>query len=201
MQSFRQYNDKIMEQHGPGSSFTGLILPISVIYLFLAVGFVFFISYAIVSFKLLQPHMHPLQQLFRAKGALLMIMISAPLIAVLFLVMCYLYQIILRKQMIQVEWSAEQFAASVGNKNYVFKKNEVKRSVFFVNRLNHLTKWLLITKKGGKRYFLLSQDYKNSDYQGFINSYVKYFDIDIEKCKDKIGSTRSILIQRKYDHS
>ncbi|WP_156173191.1 hypothetical protein [Chryseobacterium gallinarum] len=103
--------------------------------------------------------------------------------------------------MIQVEWSAQQLSASVGNKNYVFKKNEVKTSVFFVNGLNHFTKWLLITIKGGKRYFLLSQDYKNSDYQEFINSYVKYFDIDIKKCKDKIGSTRSILIQRIYDHS
>lgn len=199
--AFRQYLNEIKNQQAVGSSFSGIILPMSVVYLSLAVVFVLYIAYSIILFKLLQPHIDALQMLFRAKSPLFMIMISIPFMAVFFLVMYYMFQqTVLRKQLIKIDWSPNQITASVGSKKYDFKKSEVKTSVFFINRLTHLSKWLIIEQKKGTRYIVLNKDDNNTDYQEFINSYIRYFDIDIENTITTIGSSGSILMKKKYTH-
>ncbi|WP_123868088.1 hypothetical protein [Chryseobacterium lactis] len=201
VRSFEQYLTTANKQQSAENSFSGSILPLSVLYISLALGFVFYIAFAIGIYKILFPHMEALQVLFRARSPLLMIMISVPFMAVFFLVMYYLYQqTILRKQLIKVNWSQNQLIASLGNKKYVFEKNEVKESIFFINRLTHLSKWLIIERKNGTRYMILCENEDNLAYQEFINSYVKNFDIDIEKASTTIGSESSSLMKKKYTH-
>lgn len=200
VRSFKQHINEIKEQHGLRNSFSGTILPMSVVYISLVLVLVFYIAYAIVLYKVLQPHMEALQVLFRAKSPLLMMMISIPFMVVFFLVMYYLYQqTVLRKHLIKIDWFANQVIASVENKKYEFQKYEVKTSVFFINRFTHLSKWLIIDQKKGTRYIILSKD-DDPGYQEFINSYIKFFDIDIENAITTIGSSGSTLMKKKYTH-
>lgn len=203
VKSFKQYikDTSTEEYHHLGNSFSGSILPMSIVYTSLVVGFMIYIVYAIVLYKILTPHMEAFQVLFRAKSPLLLIVISLPLLGVFFLVMYYLYQqTILRKHLIKIDWSENQVMTSTGNKKYIFKKNEIKASVFYINRFTHLSKWLIIEQKNGTRYVILCEDEDNNAYQEFINSYVKYFDIDIENAKSTIGSSTSLLMKKKYTH-
>jgi len=102
----KQYLNEIKDQQKVGNSFSGTILPMNVVYFSLIAGFIFYITFAIVLFKLLQPHMGSLQVLFSAKSPLLMIMISIPFMAVFFLVMYYLFrQTVLKKHLIEIDWS------------------------------------------------------------------------------------------------
>nr|WP_315035283.1 hypothetical protein [uncultured Chryseobacterium sp.] len=201
IKSFEQYVHSADVEKSPENSFSGSILPLSVLYGSLAVGFIIYIAFAIGIYTLLFPHIEALQVLFRARSPLLLMMISIPFLAVFFVVMYYLYhQTVLRKQLIKIDWSGNQIKACKGNKKYVFEKDEVKESTFFINRLTHLSKWLIIERKNGTRYMILCEDEDNIAFQKFINSYVKYFDIDIENASTTIGSASSPLMKKKYTH-
>ncbi|AKK73369.1 hypothetical protein OK18_12770 [Chryseobacterium gallinarum] len=201
VKSFQQYINETGPQQVLGNSFSGSILPMAVVYTSLVAGFVIYIAYAIGLYKMLLPHMDALQILFRARSPLLMIMISLPFMAAFFLVMYYLYQwTVFRKHRIKIDWSESQVTVSAGKKKYVFKKNEVKTSVFFINRLTHLPKWLIVEQKKGTRYMIFNKDEDHQAFQDFIDSYVKYFDIDIEKATTTVGSSSSTLMKKKYTH-
>lgn len=200
--SFKQYIDKIKEPQDLLIYFSGRILSMAIVYISLVASVVTYMAYAIVLYKILLPHMEALQILFRAKGLLLMIIIFLPFMSVFFLILYYFSQwTFLREQTITIAWSENGMMASIGKHKYEFKKDEIKISVFFINRLTHLTNRLIIEQKEGKRYMILGKSEDATNYQIFIGLYVKYFNIDIENSKTIIGSPKSILVQKKYIHN
>lgn len=200
--SFKQYIDKIEEPQDLLISFSGRILSMAILYMSFAAVVIIYMAYAIVLYKILLPHMEALQILFRAKGLLLMIIVFLPFMAVFLLILYYVSQwTFLREQSIMIAWSENGMVASICKNRYEFKKDEIKTSIFFINRLTHLTNRLVIEQRDGKRYMILGKSEDVTNYQNFIDLYVKCFNIDIENSKTIIGSPKSILVQKKYIHN
>lgn len=86
----------------------------------------------------------------------------------------------------------------IRGKKIAFDKNNLKKTIFFVEKQNNKPRCIVIKKIGES--IILFGNGENHNFQEFIKCYEDYFDIKIQNLEAIDSSSRSVLIKKVYYH-
>ena len=187
-------------QNAARTSFFGGIRTLTEIYFYFIFLLIIYILTAFYSFKFITPYIADLQILFRAKGALLMIISSLPFIF-LFISITYFFTtiVIFSKNNIDFKYLNNDLSLSKRVKTFDFPKNDIEKTVFFKNRVTDAIKWLVVYNKSKSNYIIYSKE-DDKNFQNFIVTYKIYFDIEDKNMIKTSSSPQSILYKETFYH-
>ncbi len=175
--------------------FLGSIKPLVLILVLLSVLVLIYALSSFLYYKSISPYFDELEMLFRAKGTVLMIIVSLPFFVIFFLSANYVLKEFFSKKVVNFRFSEDNLIFSIRGKLIEIKKNEITKSVFFIRKSDDLTVWLIIYQCS-KANYVLSYRENNADFQNFINTYQDYFKI-LDKDVDIFQSSKKSALYKK----
>lgn len=181
-------------------SFIGGVRSLFEMYIYFIFLLLIYILTAIFSYKFITPYIADLQILFRAKGALLMIISSLPFILI-FVSVTYSFtvKIILGKNKVDYNFLNNGLSLSQGKKNFDLNKKEIEKTVFFINTVSGSIKYFVIYSKSKKNYLIYNKD-NDVDFHNFINRYKILFEITEKISTTLSSSPKSIYYKETFYH-
>ena len=179
--------------------FLGNIKPLALILVFLLFLVLIYALSSVLYYKSISPYFDGLQMLFRAKGTVLMVIVSLPFFVIFFLSANYVLKEFFSKKVVNFHFCKDNLIFSVRGKLIEIKKNEITKSVFFIRKSDDLAIWLIIYQCS-KANYVLSYRENNADFQNFINDYQDHFKI-LDKNVDIFQSSKkSVLYKKTFYH-
>ncbi|MCJ8498298.1 hypothetical protein MVI27_08490 [Chryseobacterium salipaludis] len=187
-------------QNAARTSFLGGFRALSEVYIYFIFLIIIYTLTAIYSFKFITPYIADLQILFRAKGALLMIISALPFILI-FVVAAYFFtnRMFFSKRQINFNFLKTNLTLWTGKKILDFNKNEINKTVFFKNSTNDVIKWIVIYSKTKRNYLIYSKGI-DMGFQDFANDYKIFFDIKDKDAIRSFSSPKSVLYKETFYH-